>query len=105
LHGEKILIATGSAPVHPDVFPFGEGAIYDSDTILTLARIPRTLAVIGAGVIGTEYGCTFRALGTEVHIVDGRDVLLPFLDAEISRALAGALQMRGAGSSAIRTAF
>jgi NAD(P) transhydrogenase len=95
LHGEKILIATGSAPVHPDVFPFGEGAIYDSDTILTLARIPRTLAVIGAGVIGTEYGCTFRALGTEVHIVDGRDVLLPFLDAEISRALAGALQRSG----------
>jgi NAD(P) transhydrogenase len=46
-------------------------------------------------VIGTEYGCTFRALGAEVHIVDGRDVLLPFLDAEISRALAGALQRSG----------
>jgi hypothetical protein len=95
LRGEKILIATGSSPVHPDVFPFGYGAIYDSDTILILARIPRTLAVIGAGVIGTEYGCTFRALGAEVHVVDGRDVLLPFLDAEISRALAGALQRSG----------
>src|SRR5271166_2800202 len=41
LRGEKILIATGSSPVHPDVFPFGYGAIYDSDTILILARIPR----------------------------------------------------------------
>jgi NAD(P) transhydrogenase len=70
----------------------GDGAIYGSDTILKLARIPRTLAVIGAGVIGTEYGCT---LGAEVHIVNGRDVLLPFLDTEISRALAGALQSSG----------
>jgi NAD(P) transhydrogenase len=95
LRGEKILIATGSAPVHPDVFRFGDGAIYDSDTILKLVRIPKRLAVIGAGVIGAEYGCTFRALGAEVHIVDGREVLLPFLDAEISRELAGALQRSG----------
>lgn len=95
LRGEKILIATGSSPVHPDVFPFGDGAIYDSDSILKLACIPKTLAVIGAGVIGAEYGCTFRALGAEVHIVDGRDVLLPFLDAEISQALADALQRSG----------
>jgi NAD(P) transhydrogenase len=95
LRGEKILIATGSSPVHPEVFPFGHGEIYDSDTILKLARIPRTLAVVGAGVIGAEYGCTFRALGAEVHIVDGRDVLLPFLDAEVSQALVGALQRSG----------
>src|SRR5258705_2036993 len=49
--------------VHPDLFPFGHGEIYDSDTILKLGRIPKTLAVVGAGVIGAEYGCTFRALG------------------------------------------
>ena len=78
LRGEKILIATGSSPVHPDVFPFGHSEIYDSDTILKLDRIPNTLAVVGAGVIGAEYGCTFNALGAEVHILDGRDVLLPF---------------------------
>jgi NAD(P) transhydrogenase len=53
------------------------------------------LAVVGAGVIGAEYGCTFSALGAEVHILDGRDVLLPFLDAEISEALAGAFQRSG----------
>jgi NAD(P) transhydrogenase len=95
LRGEKILIATGSSPVHPELFPFGQGEIYDSDTILKLDRIPKTLAVIGAGVIGAEYGCTFRALGAEVHILDGRDVFLPFLDAEVSQALAGALQANG----------
>src|SRR5258707_1909528 len=94
LRGEKILIATGSSPVHPDVFPFGHGEIYDSDTILKLDRIPKTLAVVGAGVIGAEYGCTFNALGAEVHILDGRDVLLPFLDAEVSQALAGVARRR-----------
>jgi NAD(P) transhydrogenase len=46
-------------------------------------------------VIGAEYGCTFNALGAEVHILDGRDVLLPFLDAEVSQALLGALQRSG----------
>jgi NAD(P) transhydrogenase len=95
LHGEKILIATGSSPVHPELFPFGQGEIYDSDTILRLDRIPKTLAVVGAGVIGAEYGCTFRALGAEVHIIDGRDVLLPFLDSEVSQALAGACERSG----------
>jgi NAD(P) transhydrogenase len=95
LRGEKILIATGSSPVHPDLFPFGHGEIHDSDTILKLERIPKTLAVVGAGVIGAEYGCTFSALGAEVHILDGRDVLLPFLDAEVSEALVGAFQRSG----------
>ncbi len=95
LRGENIVIATGSSPVHPELFPFGHGEVYDSDTILKLARIPRTLAVVGAGVIGAEYACTFRALGAEVHIIDGRDVLLPFLDAELSQALVAALERSG----------
>jgi len=95
LRGEKILIATGSSPVRPGLFPFGTGEIYDSDTILKLDRIPKTLAVVGAGVIGAEYACTFRALGAEVEIIDGRDVLLPFLDAEVSQALVGALERSG----------
>jgi NAD(P) transhydrogenase len=95
LRGEKILIATGSSPVRPDIIPFGQGEIYDSDTVLKLVSIPKILAVVGAGVIGAEYACTFNALGAEVHIVDGREVLLPFLDAEVSRALTGACQRDG----------
>jgi pyruvate/2-oxoglutarate dehydrogenase complex dihydrolipoamide dehydrogenase (E3) component len=70
--------ATVASSFANDVFPFGQGEIYDSDTILKLNRIPKILAVVGAGVIGAEYACTFRALGAEVHILDGRDVLLPF---------------------------
>ena len=95
LRGENILIATGSSPVRPELFPFGKGEIYDSDTILQLDRIPKALAVIGAGVIGSEYACTFAALGANVHIVDGRDKLLPFLDTEVSLALAAALERAG----------
>jgi NAD(P) transhydrogenase len=89
------LIATGSSPVRPDIFPFGAGEIYDSDTILNLDRIPRTMAAIGSGVIGSEYGCTFAALGAQVHIIDGRDKLLPFLDTEVSLALAAAMERTG----------
>lgn len=95
LRAETFIIATGSSPVRPAVFPFGHGEIYDSDSILKLDRIPRTLAVVGAGVIGSEYACTFRALGAEVHIIDGRDVLLPFLDADVSQALVAALERSG----------
>jgi NAD(P) transhydrogenase len=95
LRGENILIATGSSPVRPDIFPFGAGEIYDSDTILNLDRIPRTMAAIGSGVIGSEYGCTFAALGAKVHIIDGRDKLLPFLDTEVSLALAAAMERAG----------
>jgi NAD(P) transhydrogenase len=90
LRGERLLIATGSAPVRPPMFPFGPG-VYDSDTILELDRLPRTMAVVGAGVIGSEYACTFAALGVQVHVIDGRDVLLPFLDAEVSRSLAAVM--------------
>jgi NAD(P) transhydrogenase len=53
------------------------------------------MAVIGAGVIGSEYGCTFTALGAKVHIIDVRDKLLPFLDAEVSQALTAAMERSG----------
>jgi NAD(P) transhydrogenase len=95
LRGEKVLIATGSSPVRPPLFPFDKGEVYDSDTILKLHKIPKTMAVIGAGVIGSEYACTFAALGAQVHIVDGRDKLLPFLDAEVSHALQAAMERGG----------
>ena len=95
LRGEKILIATGSSPVRPPEFPFGDDRVHDSDEILQLTAMPKKLVVIGGGVIGAEYACTFAALDVETHLVDGRDTLMPFLDAEISRALAGAMEANG----------
>lgn len=95
IRGDKILIATGSSPLHPPEFPFEDDRVHDSDEILKLTTMPKKLVVIGGGVIGSEYAGTFAALGVEVHLVDGRDMLMPFLDTEISHALAAAMAKSG----------
>ena len=95
LRARFVLIATGSQPVRPPEFPFDHPRVWDSDRILELERLPPRLAVIGAGVIGSEYASTFRALGVAVHVVDGRDALLPFLDAELARRLQQAMAALG----------
>ena len=95
LRGEKILIATGSSPFRPPEFPFDDDRVHDSDEILEIQAMPKKLAVVGAGVIGSEYASTFAALGVEVHLIDGRDVLIPFLDEEISHGLAEAMAANG----------
>jgi NAD(P) transhydrogenase len=95
LRAPVILIATGSYPNWPDGVPRDPARLYDSDTILEMDRIPRSLAVVGAGVIGCEYATMFRALGIEVTLVCGQDRLLPFLDAEIGERLRMQLGLLG----------
>jgi NAD(P) transhydrogenase len=86
--GEAIVIATGSTPAHPPEIAFDGRTILDSDDIvLRLDRIPRTLVVVGAGVIGIEFASMFAALGTRVTVVDGRTDMLDFCDREIVDAL------------------
>lgn len=75
LRGEIILIATGSSPHRPPHVPFDGELVLDSDNILEIERIPKSLAVVGAGVIGCEYASIFAALGVEVHLIDGRTSL------------------------------
>jgi NAD(P) transhydrogenase len=87
LDAEVILIATGSRPHRPAEIPFDDKHVFDSDTFLEMGRIPQSLAVVGGGVIGCEYASIFTALGVKVALVDGRERLLPFLDAEISERL------------------
>ena len=95
LQGDNILIATGSSPMHPPEFPFDHPRIHDSNEILEIEQLPTKLVVVGAGVIGAEYACTFAELGIEVHVVDGRDSLLGFLDQDISSAIQQAMERRG----------
>jgi len=95
LAAQKILIATGTRPHHPDSYPWHDARLFESDTILSIPELPHTMLVIGGGVIGSEYACIFAALGVKVVLVDGRDRLLGFLDAELSVALQNA--MRGMG--------
>ena len=94
LEGNVVLIATGSSPVRPPNVPFDDEQVCDSDEILLIKEIPKTMAVVGAGIIGCEYASIFAALGCEVHLVDGRTALLPQIDHEIVRILIGELESR-----------
>ncbi len=83
-----VVIATGTTATRDPHIPFDEQHIFISDDILKLERLPRTLTVIGAGVIGCEYASIYAALGVRVTLVDKRERLLPFVDSEIVEALA-----------------
>lgn len=95
VRGERILIATGSKPYQPPDIDFPDPQIHDSDEVLHLERLPDSMIVLGAGVIGCEYACMFAALGVRVVLVDARGAILPFLDAEIVRRLEVAMEHLG----------
>jgi len=88
---EVFLVATGSRPFQPKEIDFADRDIDDSDTILELDRLPGSLTILGAGVIGCEYACMFAAMGVKVHIVESKGRLLPFLDLEIADRLRQAM--------------
>jgi NAD(P) transhydrogenase len=87
LTADIVLLATGTRPFHPPQYSFDNAWVYDSDSILLLDRVPRSLAILGGGVAGCEYASIFAALGVHVHIVDSKERLLPWLDAELSIAM------------------
>jgi NAD(P) transhydrogenase len=95
VRARNVLIATGSSPLRPAEFPFADGRVHDSDEILQIDKMPKKMAVVGGGVIGSEYAGTFAALGVEVHLLVGYPTLMPFLDEEIGSALADAMTANG----------
>ena len=80
LRSRFVLVATGSSPFHPEGIPFEHPAVVDADGVLDLDRLPRSLVIVGAGVIGCEYASIFAEIGTTVTLVHPRDTVLPFLD-------------------------
>jgi len=88
LSARNVVIATGTTATRDEHMAFDGRRILTSDDAVTLDRLPRTLAVIGAGVIGLEYASMFASLGVRVTLIDKRPRLLPFIDAEIMDALA-----------------
>jgi NAD(P) transhydrogenase len=84
---DKVVIAVGTRPARPATVDFDGSTIVDSDQILDLDRVPRSMVVVGAGVIGIEYASMFAALGTKVTIVEQRPRMLEFCDIEIVEAL------------------
>jgi NAD(P) transhydrogenase len=82
---ESIVIATGTRPARPASVAFDERTVIDSDGIVHLQAVPRSMVVAGAGVIGIEYASMFAALGTKVTVVEQRDRMLEFCDIEVSK--------------------
>lgn len=81
--GTSILLAVGTKPFRPDYIPFDGKVILDSDELLEMEALPRSMVVIGAGVIGIEYATIFSALDTQVTVVDPKATMLDFIDREI----------------------
>jgi NAD(P) transhydrogenase len=84
---DNVVIAAGTRPLRPPTVQFDGQTVFDSDELLEMDRIPGSLVVVGAGVIGVEYASIFAALGTKVTVVDKRRRLLDFCDDEIVEGL------------------
>lgn len=84
---DKFLIATGTRPVRPENIEFDNETVIDSDGILQLKKLPRTMAIVGSGVIGVEYASIFSTLDIKVSLIDGRKEMLGFLDHELVEEL------------------
>ncbi|MEJ0013305.1 MAG: Si-specific NAD(P)(+) transhydrogenase [Bauldia sp.] len=93
--GEKIIVAVGTSPYRPPTIPFNGRNVFDSDDIATEPHVPRSLTVVGAGVIGIEYATIFSALDVPVTIVEPRDNFLEFIDREIIDEFMHDLRKRG----------
>lgn len=87
LESEYVVIATGTKPAANPKVPINGRNIINSDQILSMPQIPKTMIVVGGGVIGVEYACMFATLGVRVIIVEKRPRLLEFADAEMVEAL------------------
>lgn len=83
----SVIIAVGTTTMRDPFAPCDGQHVFTCDDLLGLDQLPRSLAVVGAGVIGLEYGCIFAALGVRVTLIDARAQLLPFVDREIIDAL------------------
>lgn len=95
LTGEVFMIAVGSRPVSPEFLHVDGKIVHDSDTVLGLKRVPKTMIVLGAGVIGCEYASMFSMAGTKVILVDKRNVILSAVDQEIVAALRHRFEYQG----------
>lgn len=92
---DYIVLGVGTRPHRPPNIPFDGRKIIDSDQVLKMQKLPRTMAVIGGGVIGIEYATIFSALDIAVTVVEAREQLLEFVDAEIIQEFQHHMRDRG----------
>lgn len=92
LEADKIILATGSVPIVPPIFPYDGKKVITSDEALYLENPPKSMIIVGGGVIGCEFGQFFSRIGTKVTIVEMADQLLPFEDKDVAKQLARAFK-------------
>jgi NAD(P) transhydrogenase len=95
IEADKVLIAVGTRPFRPNNIPFNGTSIVDSDDFIGAPRVPKSLTVVGAGVIGLEYATIFSALDVPVTIIEPRETILDFMDREIVDHLIYQMRDRG----------
>ncbi len=89
---EHILIATGTRPHRPEHITFTDSLILDASTVLSIDRLPDSMVIVGGGVIASEYACVFAEMGVRVTMLEPRDSILPFLDADCRAILLQEMQ-------------
>jgi len=87
VRGNNILVAVGTVPARPDTVPFVQSKVIDSSGLLELQTLPRSMIIVGGGVIGTEYACMLAACGVRVTLVESRPRLMEFIDDELAESL------------------
>ena len=92
---ENFIIATGSKPITPPAFNYDKKRVITSTEALTITEVPKSMAIIGGGVIGLELGSVFGRLGTEVDVIEFQDRILPLMDKDCSKELMRALKKTG----------
>lgn len=95
IQGHEFVIASGSIPRKPDNIPVDHENIFDSDSILSMLYLPRSLTVLGGGVIASEYASIFQALGVKVTMIDRYPLPLGFMDADLTEKFVGSFQRIG----------
>lgn len=96
LEYDKLILATGTEPLNVKDFPFDHDQVLSSDDILQLNEIPKSMVIVGGGVIGCEFACIFSALGTDVTVVEAMSRLLPLpsVDEDLSKLLLKEMKKR-----------
>lgn len=95
IEASRVIIAVGSRPLRPAHIPFNGETVVDSDELVELKSLPRSLTVVGAGVIGVEYATIFSALDVRVTLIEPRDGFLDFIDRELVDDFIHQLRDRG----------
>ncbi|MEM6330204.1 MAG: FAD-dependent oxidoreductase, partial [Planctomycetota bacterium] len=92
---DRFLVCVGTRPARPAHIPFNGSTIATSDEILHLDHVPKTMIVVGGGVIGTEYACIMATLGIRVTLIEGRSQVLGFVDQELTGAFQYFMRQKG----------